>query len=211
MLEFDVILVPGGGVRKGGEIPPWIKRRLDLAIQLSHEEPIVTLSAGTVHRPPLLNKEGFPVFESLAAARYLISKGMDPQRIFTETCSYDTIGNAYFSRVIHVDPANFKRILVITSNFHMPRTESIFRWVFSLDTGVHAYQLFFDSVPDRGIPRDALRARQEKEKKSLAQFLKTQKKIHSLKELHHWLFKTHAAYSVSKTIRKARGEILKTY
>lgn len=211
MAEFDVILVPGGGVRKGGEIPLWTKARLDRAVQISKKEPIVTLSAGTVHRPPPLNKEGFPVFESLAAARYLISKGMDPRRIFTETCSYDTIGNAYFARVIHVDPANFKRILVITSNFHMPRTEFIFRWVFSLDTGVHAYQLFFDSVPDRGIPRDALRARQEKEKKSRAQFLKTQKKIHSLKELHQWLFKTHAAYSVSKTIRKARGEILETY
>ena len=211
MATYDVILVPGGGVRAGGEIPPWTRERLDHVFRVSRDEPVITLSAGTVHRPPPLDKEGFAVFESLAAARYLISKGMDPRRNSTETSSYDTIGNAYFARLIHVDPANFKRILVITSNFHMPRTESIFRWVFSLNAGVHAYQLSFDSVPDRGITRDALRARQEKEKKSLAQFLKTQKKIHSLKELHQWLFKTHAAYSVSKTIRKARGEILETY
>jgi len=210
-LKFDVIVVPGGGVRPGGTVPPWTRERLDHALCLRQDEPVMVLSAGTVHRPPPLDSDGFPVFESLAAARYLIEQGMDPRKILTETCSYDTIGNAYFARVIHVEPGNYRRILVITSEFHMPRTESIFRWVFSLDGGEDTYRVNCKSVPDKGISRDALQARYEREKKSLEQFMKTRKRITSLNQLHKWLFQEHAAYSLARSPHKASGKILETY
>ena len=211
MLKFDVILIPGGGVRPGGTVPPWTRERLDHALRLRQDEPVMVLSAGTVHRPPPLDTEGFPVFESLAAARYLIEQGMDPRKILLETCSYDTIGNAYFARVIHVEPGNYRRLLVVTSEFHMPRTESVFRWVFGLDGGEHTYHMDFKSVPDKGISRDALQARCEREKKSLEQFMKTRKKISSLNQLHKWLFQDHAAYSPARSPKKASGKILETY
>lgn len=211
MFEFDVILVPGGGVRPGGTVPPWTRARLDHALRLRKDEPVIALSAGTVHRPPPLDENGFPIFESMAAARYLIEQGMDPNRVLIETCSYDTIGNAYFSRVIHIEPGNYQRLLVITSEFHMPRTESVFRWVFGLDTGNQHYQLHFESVPDEGISRDALCSRYEKEKNSLNQFMETREKIHTLNQLHQWLFMNHDAYSLSRSPEKASGKILETY
>ncbi len=211
MSGFDVILVPGGGVRKGGEIPPWTKARLDRAVQISKKEPIVTLSAGTVHRPPPLDERGFPVFESIAASQYLMKKGIEPNRILTETCSYDTIGNAYFSRAIHVEPGQFKKICIITSDFHMPRTEAIFRWVYGLDDPGNSYQLIFESVPDTGIPDKALEARVEKERKSLIQFEDTRNRIHSLQQLHDWMYSEHAAYSVYRQPGRETGEIINTY
>ena len=34
----------------------------------------------------------------------------------------DTIGNAYFLRATHTDPAGWRNLVVITNEFHMPRT-----------------------------------------------------------------------------------------
>jgi hypothetical protein len=211
MSDIDVILVPGGGVRPGGEVPPWTRERLERAIQLRDQQPVIVLSAGTVHRPPPMDAQGFPIFESLSAARYLIEKGIDPRKVLVETCSYDTIGNAYFARVIHTDPGEFRRLLIITSDFHMPRTEAIFLWVFGLDAPRPPYRLIFESVPDKGITAGALKERKEKENSSLQQFLENRKNIHSLNQLHGWLFENHAAYSMSRAPLKESGKILETY
>jgi uncharacterized SAM-binding protein YcdF (DUF218 family) len=212
MSNFDVILVPGGGVDASGGLPPWVQRRFDLAIQISVNEPIVALSAGTVHRPPPLDGNGFPVFEAIAALHYLIERGIEPTRILTETSSYDTIGNAYFSRVIHVDPGRYRRICVITSDFHLPRTEAIFRWIYGLDDPKPGgYQLTFKSVSDSGIPEKALEARVRREKRSLLQLEENRKKIRSMKQLHRWLFSEHAAYAGWRPRSGETGEILNTY
>src|SRR5574341_227154 len=112
MPGYDAILIPGGGVREGGDLPLWTKRRLDRAIETQRGEFIITLSAGTLHRPPPSDADGFPIFESIAAAAYLVRRGIEPRRILAETCSYDTIGNAFFSRVVHVDPLGLRKLLI---------------------------------------------------------------------------------------------------
>jgi len=40
-------------------------------------------------------------------------------------------GNAFFARLIHVEPRRLMRLLVTTSEFHSERTEEIFRWLFN--------------------------------------------------------------------------------
>ena len=115
MSKYDAIIIPGGGVRENGALPLWVTRRLDRAVELHSGEYIITLSAGTVHKTAILNESGFPVFESAAGANYLLKQGMKPEKILSETISYDTIGNAYFARIIHVDPMELRKLLVITS------------------------------------------------------------------------------------------------
>ncbi len=131
-MEYDAILIPGGGVRAGGELPVWVTRRLDRALERAGNAWLVPLSAGTPHRPPPLDDCGFPILEARAGADYLAARGAAPERILIEAASYDTIGNAYFSRVVHAIPRGFRRALVVTSEFHMPRTEAVFRWVYGL-------------------------------------------------------------------------------
>lgn len=211
MAMRDVILIPGGGVREGGEVPPWVKNRLNRVLEIQSGEIIITLSGGTVHRPPPLDQGGFPIFESVAGAGYLIKKGIKPDRVFVEINSYDTIGNAFFSRVIHVEPAKFRNLLIVTSEFHMPRTESIFRWVYGLDVPPGEFNLNFESVSDEDIPEKVLLARKEREKESLARFEKNRQKIFSLKQLHHWLFTEHAAYSMSRAPDRQEGDIIESY
>lgn len=211
MSQYDAILIPGGGVRERGELPPWTKQRLDQAIKINDCDYFITLSAGTTHKPPPLDDSGHPIFESVAAANYLISRGISSARILAETSSYDTIGNVFFSKVIHVDPLKLKNLLFITSAFHIARTEAICRWVYGLDNKSQEYALDFVSVSDELIDPESLEVRRTKEKRSLENLLETSKNIHSTKEFHTWLFSQHRAYAFSKEMTRDTGQILETY
>ena len=63
MQRYDAVLVPGGGLRPGGALPPFVLDRLEAAQALAGEAPIIPLSAHTFHRPPPLDAAGFPVLE----------------------------------------------------------------------------------------------------------------------------------------------------
>ncbi|CAD7929223.1 unnamed protein product [Amoebophrya sp. A120] len=160
-----VLTIPGGGV-VDAEPAPWTKARLDAAADYfnrtckngdttsSTEEQGVEatskvvrrnqkcffapLSAGTPHLPmPIDPTTGKTLTESGAAAKYLVKKhNVSPDRILEEGASLDTIGNAYFLRVIHLEMLlkthKLVTVVVFTSEFHMPRTKAIFEHVLKL-------------------------------------------------------------------------------
>lgn len=197
-MPYDAILVPGGGVRAGGALPVWVRRRLDLAAELSGGSYIITLSAGTVYRPPPLDDRGFPVFEAVAGAQYLARAGVPLDRILTETCSYDTIGNAYFSRILHTDPMKLRRLLVITSDYHLPRTQAAFTWIYRLTPVTLPYELHFRGVADEQMEEAILKARQEKERKGLQALNGLAHRLTTLEDFHRWLFTEHRAYAAAR-------------
>jgi uncharacterized SAM-binding protein YcdF (DUF218 family) len=214
MPSYDAILVPGGGVREGGLLPSWVRRRLDLAVQVREGSYIVTLSAGTTHRPPPLSAGGYPIFESIAAARYLIAAGVPPHRVLAETHSYDTIGNAFFSRVVHVDPLGMRSLLVITSDFHLPRTQFVFNWIYGLKPEELPYEIDFRGVADPEMDPSVLRERVEKERKSLQVLAPFTQRLTTMKDFHRWLFAEHDAYNATRKgfgDRKDLGEALESY
>lgn len=212
MMQFDCIFIPGGGLLPGGTLPPWTVARLEQALsQKERTRWIACLSGGTVHKPPLLNKDGFPIFESHAAANFLVSKGTHPQQILTEISSYDTIGNAYFSRLLFSDPLQFDRLLIVTSEFHMPRTRAAFEWIYGLTPFPVEYQLIFQTVPDRGLSPQVLKTRTAREKKSLEKMRITQTGITTLNAFHSWLYSEHTAYSVSPRPGSLTGDVLESY
>jgi len=210
--DFQAVIVPGGGLFSDGEVRPWVANRLEAAIGFSCDY-IITLSAGTTHKPPPQDSGAFPVFESIAAARYLIRRGVALNRLLTESCSYDTIGNAYFARVIHTDVLRLQRLLIVTSEFHMPRTQAIFKWVFRLAPCVCDYELSFLAVPNVGMDESALSARLEKENTSLASLDNLSARLETLPQLHAWLFTEHSAYAVaqSRTDDVPDSATLRTY
>jgi hypothetical protein len=192
----DLIIVPGGGLTAAGEVHPWVRSRLDRAVEVSGSAPILCLSAASGHKALPLDRAGKPLFEAVAGARYLMERGVEPSRILLEFASYDTIGNAFFARVMHTEWNERRRLLVVNSEFHMPRTEFIFRWVFGLapDRGYH---LEFDPVPNLGMPADALAFRRAHEAKGLERTQALAPRIATLAGLHRFLFLEHDLYSAS--------------
>ena len=124
--SLDAVLVLGGGVPKTVDEPPiYVQTRCDDAAQVvrmySQESisndsvlPILTLSAGTAHLPQLLSADGVPVWESTSSAAFL-QKRHGIVNIYVETTSYDTIGNAYYTRTSHTDVNGWRRLLIITN------------------------------------------------------------------------------------------------
>ena len=76
MQRYDAVLVPGGGLRSNGALPPVVVNRLEAAHALAGEAPIILLSAYTIHRAPPLDAAGYPVLESVAAAKALLAAEM---------------------------------------------------------------------------------------------------------------------------------------
>lgn len=124
-----------------------------------------------------------------------MERGVAADRILVETHSYDTIGNAFFSRVVHTDPAGLRRLLIITSDFHAARCEAAFRWIYGLEPKAYSYELSFEPVCDPDMAAPVLAKRREKERKSLEDLLKVAARIRTMRDCHRWLFSEHGAYS----------------
>jgi hypothetical protein len=193
--KFDAIMIPGGGVRAGGRLPAWTERRLERALERQSGEYLLTLSAGTPHRPAPVDSRGYQMHESRVAAEYLLRRGADPARVLFETCSLDTVGNAYFSLAIHVLPRRWRSLLVITSEFHFERTREAFEWVYGLAGAGGPYQLQFEAVSDAGLDETLLAARIRKEREGLRALRTVMPRISTLAEFHSWLFAEHTAYA----------------
>ena len=212
MASLEAVLIPGGGVTPSGQVTPWVEVRLARAIALDPQPTyFLPLSAGTTHKPPPLDATGFPILESVAAAHYLIRHGVEPARVLPEAISLDTIGNAYFARIQHVDPLNLRRLHVITSAFHLPRTEAIFSWIFQLSSPTPNYHLTFEAVPNVGISDTVLAARCQKEEQGLAKVIKLRSQITTLPDLHRWLYTKHQAYAITRQPTQVEGTALETY
>lgn len=121
---MDAILIPGGGLQSDATPAPWVLPRLDAALAAHSSCPILLLSSHSPHKP-------FVRHESLSGAEYLLSRGCPPERLYLDTWSLDTIGNAVFARLMHCDLRSWQRLLVIISEFPLRRIEVILCWVFS--------------------------------------------------------------------------------
>jgi hypothetical protein len=204
--DFDAVLIPGGGVSETGELPEYVKARFDLALRYRPRF-WIALSAATPHRPLR------PKFESHAGAEYLVSRGAPASQVLTETSSYDTIGNAWFARMLHAEPRNLRRLLVINSEFHIARTEVAFRWVFGA-TPQPGYELHFEASPDVGVTPVGLEDRRRKEDASILRLRELAGRIGTVEELHRWIYSEHEAYTwplMERAFTPKQGAILETY
>ena len=186
---YDAIFVLGGSFIDKNTLPKWSEARLNAAIKMDGMcKFFILLSRGTTHKPPALDKNGYTVDESTIMANYLIKAGIPPEKIIKETWSLDTIGNAYAALVHHAIPRNMRKLLVITSNFHMPRSKAIFQKVFSLFP-MDLFDLNF-------LETDSSLEISSKEIKSLETWIERSKNIHTLCDLHDFIFLNHNAYNV---------------
>lgn len=198
--KYDAVLIPGGGVDpKTGDVRPWVAARFDAALRYDASF-FIPLSRGTTHKPPPRNSHGFPIDESTAGASYMLQNGLsDPARILLDNWSVDTIGNAFYSRQMLAEPLEMRNLVVVTNEFHMPRTRAIFEWIFTLpamDGSSPDFSLEFCSAPDVGLTSLDVQGRVSRELASLERLkVETIPRISSMSKLSAFLHMTHAAYS----------------
>ncbi|HEY3278046.1 MAG TPA: YdcF family protein [Syntrophorhabdaceae bacterium] len=122
--QCDVYVVLGGGANpraptidgKGLPSPEALTRVMAAyRLYLIDRKPII-LSGGDY-----LGRET----EAEITKRYLINLGVDKELIITETRARNTYENAYYTRVI-CEERGFRRILLVTSAFHMRRSVMLF-------------------------------------------------------------------------------------
>lgn len=140
--KYDAIIVLAGGIKPNGELSATSKERMDAGINAFKEK----LSEKLVFSGcwSFLLTYVPPITESEAMKNYAILRGVQTNQIFKEEKSKDTLGNAYFVKTEILIPNNWKNILVVTSDFHIPRTKYIFDHILG-----PSFQTDYQGVPSQ--------------------------------------------------------------
>lgn len=193
--RYNAIIVMAGGLDEKAGIHPWVRNRLDVAIELYRKNPsteILCTGGGTYHKPPALNNEGFVIHEATACAEYLMKNGVPSEKVLKEWGSYDTIASVYFCLLQCIIPREWSDICVITSSFHMPRVKLLFRWICSL----YCYwNVDFVEASDDNLDQSVIKERVYRERSSVRSLEELQKRVLTKKDFNIWLFSEHKAYS----------------
>lgn len=123
--KFDVIIVLGYGATEKMKLNQVLKSRLDLAIDLYKLglAPKIIMSGGFTNL--IVDRSEADCMKS-----YAIREGVKDEDIIKEESSRDTSTNIYLIKKEILEPKNWNRVLVVTSDFHMRRVKLIAKKIF---------------------------------------------------------------------------------
>lgn len=116
--EYDAIIVLGAQVKPDGTPSVQLSWRLDAAKEAydSHPVPVVVCGAQGKDEP-------FP--EADAMKSYLAEKGIPEDMILTDGESFNTRQNLINARKLLEDRPEVRRVLIVTSDYHLPRSMAL--------------------------------------------------------------------------------------
>lgn len=222
---YDAIVVPAGGQHKEGGPPAHVALRLIRAAELYNASGkpkpwVITTAWGTPHKPCPHDVAGFERHESADNAVFLLQRGVPASHLLEESISLETVGNAYFTRILHTEVRGLRHLAIVNNRWHMPRTRAVFLHVFGVPAKEHGtdpgYWLDFIEVDD-GLQPDVLNARLIKEAVTLPKFQpggQWQNATRSLQDLHQWLHQENTAYAAKRLLEERKPldpALLKSY
>lgn len=116
---FDAAFVLGAMVRPDGSPSPAMARRVAHGVRLAAEGRVehLVMSGAAV---------GYPVPEARIMADLAMAAGLGPERVILEEQAPNTIGNARYCKAL-AEQRGWRRMLLVTDAFHMPRALYAFR------------------------------------------------------------------------------------
>lgn len=126
--SVQAIIVLGAGITPTGEPSPASALRTAKAVELAGLLPdaVLIMSGNTPIRTTEAAKE---YTEAAIMKKYAVSLGINSQKVLLENDSRDTLANATLTKKNHLTPRQLRNIIVVTSSFHIPRAEYLFRKV----------------------------------------------------------------------------------
>jgi len=136
-VEADAVIVLGAAVH--GDKVTWVlENRLNTAMEYlqAHPNAICVVSGG--------QGAGESVTEASAMKKYMVERGVDANRIYTEEKAKNTMENFEYSKVI-IDEVvgNNARIAFVTTNFHVYRAGQVAREQGVIAVGIPAEDVWY--------------------------------------------------------------------
>ncbi len=110
-----------------GTLQEDVRRRVDLSVELYDKHLTHTVTMSGKHDPKDWDA---PLTHAEAMKRYAIQKGVYGNYILKEEDSLDTMGQAFFVKRNIIIPRDWDRLIVVSSDYHRRRVETIFDFVF---------------------------------------------------------------------------------
>jgi len=142
-MAHDTAVVLPYLVGADGSLHSQTKDRLDAGIDMYREglAEAITLTGGLCCRNGIYtNAEAMKI--------YTISHGINSKDIFLENRGLDTIAQAIFAKKHIVKPKHWKNLIVVSSDYHMPRVKEVFRTFYE-----SSFDIEFEGV-ESGLAQD---------------------------------------------------------
>lgn len=127
-MKYDVIVVLAGGITNQETLPESVKKRILLAKKFYDQKasPRILMSGKWSkywdYIPPQHT-------EAMLMRQYAVSLGLPKSSILIEEHSQNTFENAFYVSKLFLEPRLWKKVLVVTSDFHINRAQYIFKQV----------------------------------------------------------------------------------
>jgi len=137
---YDCIIVLAHEMSKHGELEEESRSRISYACELlKRNKQSYLITPGWNYR-----KDSNLFIGDRMKQYAILHENIPSEKILVEFNSRDTVGDAFFSKINHIEKNNFKSILIVTSNYHVSRTKEIFNFVYGeeykiLVNGVKGY------------------------------------------------------------------------
>lgn len=140
-MNYDVVIVLANEMDANGVLNYESSLRAGLAAKLMSELSVpYVITCGWAYR------DDSKIKIADAFKLHLIALGIDSTKIITETKSRDTVGDAVFTRANILEPMGFKKLCVVTSEYHVSRVRKIFEFVYgaAFEISVRGVDVEFD-------------------------------------------------------------------
>ena len=144
--NYDAIIVLGAQVKADGTLSVQLTWRMDAAIEAYEKKNVPVVVCGA-------QGSDEPCPEAEAMREYLIGKGIPEELILTDPESFNTNENLENAQRLLDGFPGVKRVLIVTSDYHVPRSLAI-----AQDLGFEAEGLGAKCLPERWLKNHAREA-----------------------------------------------------
>ena len=144
--NYDAIIVLGAQVKADGTLSVQLTWRMDAAIEAYEKKNVPVVVCGA-------QGSDEPCPEAEAMREYLIGKGIPEELILADPDSFNTNENLENAKRLLDGFPGVKRVLIVTSDYHVPRSLAI-----AQDLGFEAEGLGAKCLPERWLKNHAREA-----------------------------------------------------